>query len=133
MGRAVRDSHPLCVECGDRLVDAVYLKGKVYEILLDLHRPAGGKTGQFNEFVAVGDFQKSQLGSPRRGLSFDDFKAEHAGIELNRFVQIADPHAGMKKFCDVHACFFTFVIRHASTVNREEGHCSTYPALTFNE
>ena len=78
------------------------LEGEMDEVFLNFDRPAGREAGELDQLVAVGDFQKSQLRSPRRGFPLDHFEAQHVRIKLNRLIQITDSHAGVEEFGDLH-------------------------------
>jgi hypothetical protein len=86
----------LRIERRDGVVEIVYLKGKMDQVLLNFHRPARRKTGQFNQLIAVGNSQESQLRATRRCFPFQDFEPQHRCVKANGLVQIADPHAGVK-------------------------------------
>jgi hypothetical protein len=99
---AVGNLNPYGIERGDRLVKILDLEGQMNEVFLDLDRPTWGKTGQFDEFVAVGSFQEGQLRSSRRALSLNHFKAQDRRVKPDGLVQIADPHASVEEFFDFH-------------------------------
>ena len=52
---------PLHRKRRDGVVKAVHLKGQMDEIFLNFHRSAWRKTGQLNQFLAVGHLQKGQV------------------------------------------------------------------------
>jgi len=109
---AVSDLDTLGIKEGDRLVEAFNLEGQMNKIFLDLDRPTWRKTGQFDQFVAVGYFQEGQVRSAGRGLSFDDLKTKDGCVKPDGLVQITDPHAGVEQLLDSQTTHSSIVNGH---------------------
>ena len=61
MSRAIGHLDTLRTERRNGVIEALYLKGEMDEIFLNSHWPARRKTGQLDQFLAVGHLEKGQV------------------------------------------------------------------------
>ena len=52
-------------------------EGQMHEVFLHFHRATGRETAEFDQFLAVGHFEKGQMRSARRDFPFQDLQAQH--------------------------------------------------------
>ena len=100
------DLDSLRVKRRDGVVEAFHLKGEMDKIFLDFHWPARRKTGQLDQLLAVGHFEKSQVRAARRDLPFQHLQSKDVGVEGNRLLHVADAHTSVEEFLDLRLIEF---------------------------
>src|SRR5512147_1530317 len=130
--RAVGDPDALAVQCGDRLVEIIDLEGKMHEVLLNLDGTAGRKAAEFDQFFAVRHAQERQVRASRRGMTLHHLQPQYLGVEGNGLVHVADSHAGVQEFFNLHGAHYELSAVGIRVWKLTAMLFSLVPALTFS-
>ncbi len=77
-----------------------YFEGEVGQVGSDDDRSAFVKFADFDHLLALGGFQKDELGTPARCGAANFFEPEHLFIKGDGFFQVGNPVTCMKQFGD---------------------------------
>jgi hypothetical protein len=84
------------------MFQALDLEGKMGQVGLDLHRPAGGKRTEFDQLRASRRLHENQFRSAGRFVTAKFGQAQNVPVKFNGLFQIIDPVAGVQKFANFH-------------------------------